>query len=112
MTLEEIADLYACLGKLAREKGIEILAPLPKEMLRLEARDLTSEMLRHWLDLLLASPNPDQIIKGMKVQLEAYLDSYDRIHRQVIDGLCAIQEGKSAEQVAAAVRAAAEQVTA
>jgi hypothetical protein len=112
MTLEEIADLYACLGKLAREKGIEILAPLPEEMLRLEARDLTSEMLRHGLDLLLSCPNPDQIIKGMKVQLEAYLDSYDRIHRQVIEGLCAIQEGKSAEQVAAAVRAAAEQVAA
>lgn len=107
MTLEDLCDLYAHLAKLAREYGMEALASLPREMLRLKARDLTSEMLRHGLEMLLDSPTPDQMMKVMQTQLAAYLDSCERVHRMVVEGVCAIQEGKEAREVAAAVRALA-----
>ena len=120
MTLENLADFYAHMASIARDltpsdrmagapdfdirmEGIRALKPLCKELSK--KRDLTTELVRRGLELICDEIAADQVMKTMEAQLEVHLDGSEKAHRMVIEGVRAIQESKSTEEVASIVRA-------
>ncbi len=102
MTLENLTDFYALMAKLARDEGIVALRPLCNVLL--PERDLTSELVRHGLEMMGDEVLADQVMKAMLTQLHTHLEGSEKAHRMVIEGVRAIQEGKKAQEVATAVR--------
>ena len=101
--LEQLVDLYVQVAQLIRVQDTEVLGVL-RDTLSQE-RDTTSELMHRGLDMMLSGIEPSHIYKTMDTQLKTRLDAVEKVHRMVIEGVCALQSGKEPREVEEAVRA-------
>ena len=102
MNFDQVADLLTDLGLLARNEHIAGLKGLPAALE--DKRDMSSEVLRHGLDLLLAGAEPNEVINVLESMVATRLGGLEKAHRMIIEGVAGTQAGRQPEDIVEAVR--------
>ncbi len=102
MNFDQVADLLTDLGLLARNEHIAGFKGLPAALE--DKCDMSSEVLRRGLELLLADAEPNEVMKVLESMVVTRLGGLEKAHRMIIEGVAGTQAGRQPEAIAEAVR--------
>ena len=98
MNFDQLVNLLTDLALVARNQGIDAFADLPAALENW--RDLTSELMRCGLDMMLKKTEAVQVEKTLEKQMEVRLDGLEKIHLMIITGVMHTQAGKDPKEIA------------
>ena len=102
MNFDQVADLLTDLGLLARNEHIAGFKGLPAALE--DKRDMSSEVLRRGLELLLAGAEPNEVMNVLESMVATRLGGLEKAHRMIIEGVAGTQAGRQPEDIVEAVR--------
>jgi len=102
MNFDQVADLLTDLGLLARNEHIAGFKGLPAALE--DKRDMSSEVLRRGLELLLAGAEPNEVMNVLESMVATRLGGLEKAHRMIIEGVAGTQVGRQPEDIVEAVR--------
>ncbi len=102
MNFDQVADLLTDLGLLARNEHIAGFKGLPAALE--DKRDMSSEVLRRGLELLLAGAEPNEVMNVLESMVATRLGGLGKAHRMIIEGVAGTQAGRQPEDIVEAVR--------
>jgi flagellar motor component MotA len=102
MNFDQVADLMTDLGLLARNERIVGFKGLPAALE--DKRDMSSEVLRRGLEILLAGAEPNEVMNGLESMVVTRLGGLEKAHRMIIEGVAGTQAGRQPEDIVEAVR--------
>tara|TARA_B110000263_G_scaffold234460_1_gene232107 strand:- start:457 stop:951 length:495 start_codon:yes stop_codon:yes gene_type:complete len=102
MNFDQVADLMTDLGLLARNERIVGFKGLPAALE--DKRDMSSEVLRRGLEILLAGAEPNEVMNALESMVVTRLGGLEKAHRMIIEGVAGTQAGRQPEDIVEAVR--------
>ncbi len=102
MNFDQVADLLTDLGLLARNEHIAGFKGLPAALE--DKRDMSSEVLRRGLELLLAGAEPNEVMNVLESMVATRLGGLEKAHLMIIEGVAGTQAGRQPEDIVEAVR--------